>query len=249
MIKHHLIAHRGWQHRYPENTLPAIAAAVQSGCSHVEIDIQLTADLVPMVCHDDELDRLCHSELNINRCTREQLNALSVYEPDRFDEQYLGTTFLTLADCVDFLKHHPKVTLYAEIKQESLREFGQATVVQILYPLLEAIVEQCVVISFDIPVLAAFKDRGWPRVAPVLSNWEQAFTPELGALQPSLLFCDVDLLSESRQAVDLPFPAAFYEVGNYSQARQLLAQGAALIETFNIGELISQDDQDANQTG
>ena len=43
-----LIAHRGWQRRYPENTLAAIEGAITAGALHIEIDVQLSRDGVPM---------------------------------------------------------------------------------------------------------------------------------------------------------------------------------------------------------
>ena len=43
-----LVAHRGWASCYPENTLPAVAAALAAGAAYIEIDIQLTRDLVPV---------------------------------------------------------------------------------------------------------------------------------------------------------------------------------------------------------
>src|SRR5690242_244398 len=49
------IAHRGGAQLMPENTLPAFAAALGRGCDGVELDVQLTADGVAVVHHDDRL--------------------------------------------------------------------------------------------------------------------------------------------------------------------------------------------------
>ena len=46
-----LIAHRGWAARYPENTVPAFRAALEAGARFVELDVQLSSDLVPVVFH------------------------------------------------------------------------------------------------------------------------------------------------------------------------------------------------------
>ncbi|WP_431297992.1 glycerophosphodiester phosphodiesterase family protein [Tabrizicola sp. BL-A-41-H6] len=54
------IAHRALHdraQRRPENSLGAIRAAIAAGYG-IEIDIQLSSDGVPIVFHDDELDRL-----------------------------------------------------------------------------------------------------------------------------------------------------------------------------------------------
>jgi glycerophosphoryl diester phosphodiesterase len=49
------IAHRGGAQLGPENTLPAFADALARGCDGVELDVQLTADGVAVVHHDDRL--------------------------------------------------------------------------------------------------------------------------------------------------------------------------------------------------
>jgi len=49
------IGHRGGAQLMPENTLPAFADALARGCDGVELDVQLTADGVVVVHHDDRL--------------------------------------------------------------------------------------------------------------------------------------------------------------------------------------------------
>jgi glycerophosphoryl diester phosphodiesterase len=53
-----LLGHRGAMARAaPENTLGAFRAAMDDGADGVELDVQLTGDAVPIVLHDDTLDR------------------------------------------------------------------------------------------------------------------------------------------------------------------------------------------------
>ncbi len=51
------IAHRGDSAHCPENTIAAFAAAIAAGCDGIELDVQLSRDGVPMVCHDGSLAR------------------------------------------------------------------------------------------------------------------------------------------------------------------------------------------------
>ncbi|OGQ13990.1 MAG: hypothetical protein A2138_17565 [Deltaproteobacteria bacterium RBG_16_71_12] len=52
-----VLGHRGASARAPENTLGAFAAALDDGGDGVELDVQLTADAVPVALHDGTLDR------------------------------------------------------------------------------------------------------------------------------------------------------------------------------------------------
>lgn len=52
-----LWAHRGASGDAPENTMSAFRLAEQVGADGIELDVRLTADGVPMVLHDDTLDR------------------------------------------------------------------------------------------------------------------------------------------------------------------------------------------------
>ena len=52
-----VIGHRGTPRRAPENSLAGFALAAEAGVRWVELDVQLSADLVPFVFHDDRLDR------------------------------------------------------------------------------------------------------------------------------------------------------------------------------------------------
>lgn len=50
-------AHRGYSGRYPENTMLAFRKAVEAGADGIELDVQLTRDGVPVIIHDERVDR------------------------------------------------------------------------------------------------------------------------------------------------------------------------------------------------
>lgn len=52
-----VIGHRGACAHAPENTLASFAVAADLGCALVEFDVRLSADGVPVVCHDATLER------------------------------------------------------------------------------------------------------------------------------------------------------------------------------------------------
>ncbi len=57
MTRPQIYAHRGFSHRFPENTLLAFEQAALAGADGVEFDIHLAADGVPVVVHDLPLGR------------------------------------------------------------------------------------------------------------------------------------------------------------------------------------------------
>jgi len=52
-----LIAHRGYSSEAPENTFAAFDLAIERGYRHIEFDVQLSRDGVPVIIHDETLER------------------------------------------------------------------------------------------------------------------------------------------------------------------------------------------------
>ena len=52
-----LIGHRGVKNLKPENTLESITKAFDLGLECVEIDVKVSKDSIPLLLHDDTLDR------------------------------------------------------------------------------------------------------------------------------------------------------------------------------------------------
>ena len=76
-----IMAHRGARSLAPENTLPAAERAFDLGAQGWELDIRLTADLVPVVIHDAFLQRTSDAA--------ERFPEDSPWETDRYDYETL----------------------------------------------------------------------------------------------------------------------------------------------------------------
>ncbi|MGL1903042.1 MAG: glycerophosphodiester phosphodiesterase [Fibrobacterales bacterium] len=72
------IAHRGLHSVQPENTLEAFLAAWQIGAHMIECDIQLSSDGVPVIFHDDTLQRMCGVNKAVYECTALELQSYTI---------------------------------------------------------------------------------------------------------------------------------------------------------------------------
>ncbi|MFI5355770.1 MAG: glycerophosphodiester phosphodiesterase [Opitutales bacterium] len=70
-----VIAHRGASAEQPENTLGAFRRALQLGVDGIELDVRVTRDGVPVVCHDASLRRLTGWRRRVDAATWAEIRA------------------------------------------------------------------------------------------------------------------------------------------------------------------------------
>ena len=68
-----IASHRGGGATAPENTLPAISAALAAGFDYVEVDVALTADRQPVLMHDATVDRTTDGHGRLSSLTLAQV--------------------------------------------------------------------------------------------------------------------------------------------------------------------------------
>ena len=73
-------AHRGGGIEAPENTIEAFQYAIEMGSSYIETDVQLSADGIPYIFHDDDLKRLFGKETSFNSLHSEQIEKLKLFD-------------------------------------------------------------------------------------------------------------------------------------------------------------------------
>ncbi|MBM3127659.1 MAG: glycerophosphodiester phosphodiesterase [Chloroflexi bacterium] len=88
-----VIAHRGASAYAPENTLSAFTLAFEMGADGIELDVSLTQDGVPVVLHDDTVDRTTNGRGAINQLTLAQTQQL---DASNQMEKYRGEKIPTL---------------------------------------------------------------------------------------------------------------------------------------------------------
>lgn len=108
------IAHRGLSSVAPENTLPAYIEARRNGFGFAECDVCVTSDGVPVLLHDNSIDRTSNGTGNISSMTFEQARA---YDFGSWkNAKYAGTKIPSFEEFISLCKSIG-IYPYIEIKQ------------------------------------------------------------------------------------------------------------------------------------
>ena len=110
-----VVAHRGARSEAPENTLPAIARAIELGAGGIEFDVLLTQDKVPVVTHDDDLSVLTHYRGYAHTTPFATVRSLDAGAHK--SAAMSGVTMPTLAEALEAIERHDVLTI-VEIKAQ-----------------------------------------------------------------------------------------------------------------------------------
>jgi glycerophosphoryl diester phosphodiesterase len=234
-----LVAHRGYPARFPENTLIGIQAAAAAGARWIEFDVQLSRDHLPFLCHDASLKRTAGLDRSILELSTEELAGVDVGEAGRLGARFPNTRLTPLDELVRWLRTQPQLNAFVEIKRQSLRHFGRDLVVNRVMQVLEPALTQCVVISFDEPCLPMARTLGAQAVGWAIEDAGTGSVATARNLKPEYLFAGDRLFPAARAALQGPWQWAVYEVQDPAYASQLTADGAALVETDAIAEMLA----------
>jgi len=230
------IAHRGYAASFPENTLIALDAARQAGAQFIEVDIQLSKDLVPVLFHDRDLQRLCQQQGVIHDYTFEELKKFNVTDIEKFSDIYADNKITSLQELIDYLKIHPELNAFIELKRLMMDHFGEQKVLEILLPMFAGMEQQICFISYNQSILEKIHDVSQHETGIVVDKWSE-YNTETG-WESEWLFCSVEGLPEDNKALRIKPKIAVFEVGNIGVAKHLLAKGICYLETFRIKEML-----------
>lgn len=114
-----IFGHRGYPFKFPENSLKGFQYAIDHGIDGLEFDVHLTKDNVPVIMHDEKINRTTDGKGLINSYTLKELQQFHM--PD-------GETIPTLKNLLALAVHRP-VHLNLEFKTNKIH-----------YPKIEQIV-------------------------------------------------------------------------------------------------------------
>jgi len=232
-----VIAHRGNSGVAPENTLPAFQSAIDAKADLVELDYFHSSDRVPVVIHDELLDRTTNAEalfgkreLEVTRLPLAELQKLDV--GSWFAEKFTGTKLPTLAESLDLIQAGSTTLIE--------RKAGDA---KTLLKLLEEkkLTDQVVVQAFDWEFVAACRQLS-PRLALGTLSGKPASEEQIRAAAAT----GADLIVWNHEKIgqeqidlihQLGKKAWVYTVDDPARARWLLANGIDGIITNRPAEM------------
>lgn len=225
-----VLAHRGFSGVYPENTMLAFEKALEAGAHGLELDVQLTQDGIPVVFHDEDLQRVTGVSGLLSQHSWQQLQELEV--GSFFDPPFRGEQIPSLQEVLQLAKDRD-IFLNIELKNgiypypglvekvvELVREFKR--------------VDGTIVSSFHHPSLLQIK-RLDKEMKIGLLYFARLFRPQdyaslMGAdsLHPYYLGVDSHLVQEVQENNLLLIP---YLVNKKEEMKSLLEWGVDAIIT------------------
>ncbi len=155
-----IFAHRGGAEA-PENTLPAFDHALELGVDGFELDVRLTSDGVPVVLHDETLDRTTNARGPLSRFTWKDLEQVDA------GYRFSGPKRTQIPTLEIILERYRSIPLILEIKENSVR------LTQEVMRLVEAAgAFDHVMISGRHSAPARFARQYWHPIATGATEWE-----------------------------------------------------------------------------
>ena len=198
-LKEQPVAHRGYHDLNKavwENTLSAFSRAVDAGFA-IECDLHYASDGVPVVFHDEDLERLCQLKGDVRERTSQELGLISV-----------GATadkIPTLRQLLDLVKG--QVPLVIELKGREADDEGFAEAV---LEVLEGYEGRVALMSFDHWLLRDLKALNAPYPLGLTAGGNK---PEEFAVHEKAMELGLDFISYFFADLPNPFITAQREKG------------------------------------
>lgn len=221
-----IIGHRGAAGYAPENTLEGIHTAADMGIDWVELDVKLTKDDVPIIFHDDMLDRTTNGAGPVAEKNYSEIRELEA--GSWFGDSFAGVKIPTLEEALDVLIERD-LGLNLEIKPCPGRERETAEVALDELSQIWDDHNRLLISSFAQESLEAALEMAtdWHRGFLLPEEWPEDWETMLTDIQPSTINIDGNTIT--RDQVDLlmafEIPILAYTINDPDRARLLQSWG------------------------
>ena len=234
-MKDRLIAHRGDMTTYPENSLLAIKAAAKLGFKNIELDVQLSKDHVPIVIHDEDLKRTAGIDELVRNLNSEEIINIPLLSSIQDKDQAELLNIATLIQAVNLLEDYPEITLFVEIKRQSVEHFDVSNVVNNTMNVLSKAKFKIVVISFLENVIEYVRKKYSHPIGWVIKTLDSKSLKIAKIIQPNYIFCNINKINmDTLKPWHGSWELALYDIKDPGQVKKLLEQGISFIETGDI---------------
>ena len=148
-----LIGHRGVKNLKPENTLESITKAFELGLECVEIDVKVSKDSIPLLLHDDTLDRTTNGTGLVCDFTFDQINYLDAGY--YFYNSKTDIKVPSLSSVLDLIKRKQK---YLNIELKPNKNFEKINVEKTLQAVNKISYNKIYFSSFDLSSCITLKE-------------------------------------------------------------------------------------------
>ena len=235
-----IIGHRGACNSTPENTIVSILKAAKLGAKWLELDVRLSSDKVPVIFHDDTLDRTTNSYGLVNKLTLKslkQLDAGSWYDTS-FSGEQIPTLLETINQC---LKLGLGMNLEIKPNLGEAQETVRATI-SVIQEFKQKLKNNMLFSSFNVSCLQELLNLApeWPR-GLLLNNFNSDWLDCARSLNCYSVHPNFECMKNSTDinaVTNLGLYIIPYTVNDRSTAMHLLHLGAKSIITDNLEALI-----------
>ena len=149
-----LIGHRGVKDLKPENTIESILTAFDLGLECVEIDVKISKDYLPLLLHDDTLDRTTNGSGLVCDYTYDQISKL-----DAGNFFYKSKTDIRVPNLSNVLNIVKKKQKYLNIELKPNKKYEALNVKNILQEIKKVSYEKIYFSSFDLSSCIYLKEN------------------------------------------------------------------------------------------
>jgi len=109
-----VISHRGDVAEHPENAFSGLRFAYNCGVRLIEIDVQMTQDMIPIAFHDASLDRTTNGSGPIGDVTWSQIKGLDA--GGYFSDDFSGEAIPRMSEVFQWLHERPDLVLWVHLR-------------------------------------------------------------------------------------------------------------------------------------
>jgi glycerophosphoryl diester phosphodiesterase len=222
-----LLGHRGARAQEPENTIRSFNRAMELGANGVEFDVIMSFDGVPIIMHDDTLERTTNGTGEVKTKTLAELQKL---DAGKGRNDLDDVKIPTLAETLEAMPDNAVVNIEMKGRGIFTREEFAAAVFKVMAPQRQRLF--IIVSSFDSKVLGIMRNTD-PTLFIGSLFWEHNAKTywtelrDLKSVRPNSIHISAGLAKPwiIRKAHSKGLKVLVWTVNDKAQAEQLLADG------------------------